>query len=237
MQGDVLNTVPVTITAPIAISGTALVTTNFNGFNVSCNGAANAIIEVTAQDGTGVLEYSLDGGAYQLSNQFFGLSGGTYDITVRDANGCTFDILNIPVTEPAAVVASAIVSISYNGRDVSCNGASDGEVSASAVGGTGIYTYQWFYNAALSSAVPGGTSDVLGSQPAGTYWVLVTDENGCTDNTSVTINETPLLVITPTADVLLTCNGDSDAAGTFTINGGTAPYGIVVDVILPEQAL
>jgi PKD domain/Ig-like domain CHU_C associated/PKD-like domain/SprB repeat/CHU_C Type IX secretion signal domain len=223
------STVPVTITAPAAISGTATATSNYTGFNVSCNGASDGILEVSASNGTGTLQYSLDGGAYQVSDIFTGLAAGSYDITVRDANGCTFDILNVPLTEPAAVVASAIVSSDFNGRDISCNGESDGEVTASALGGTGVYTYQWFYDAALSSAVPGGTADVLANQPAGTYWVQVLDENGCTDNTSITINSTPVLVITPTADVLLTCNGDSDAAGTFTISGGTAPYGIVVD--------
>ncbi|MFK7949418.1 MAG: SBBP repeat-containing protein, partial [Saprospiraceae bacterium] len=57
--------------------------------SVSCNGA-NGEITVTASGGTGTLEYSSDNGVmYQPSNIFTGLAIGSYDIVVKDANGCT----------------------------------------------------------------------------------------------------------------------------------------------------
>lgn len=41
--------------------------------------------------GGGTYEYSLDGGIYQLSNQFTGLANGEYTVHVRDINGCGVD--------------------------------------------------------------------------------------------------------------------------------------------------
>jgi len=39
-------------------------------------------------DGDGIYEYSLDGNAYQASNQFSGLQNGLYTVYVKDINGC-----------------------------------------------------------------------------------------------------------------------------------------------------
>ncbi|MCJ7466582.1 MAG: hypothetical protein MUO53_07805, partial [Maribacter sp.] len=49
--------------------------------------------------GTPGYTYSIDGIAFGASDTFTGLTDGTYAITVRDANGCTFATL--PVTIPA----------------------------------------------------------------------------------------------------------------------------------------
>jgi gliding motility-associated-like protein len=50
----------------------------------------NATITVTVNPiGTGNLIYALDGGAWQESNIFTGVQGGTHEITVEDTEGCT----------------------------------------------------------------------------------------------------------------------------------------------------
>jgi gliding motility-associated-like protein len=51
---------------------------------------SNATITVTVNPiGTGNLIYSLDGGAWQSSNVFTGVEGGTHEIMVEDLEGCT----------------------------------------------------------------------------------------------------------------------------------------------------
>jgi hypothetical protein len=82
---------------------------------------------------------------------------------------CTFIIEDVPVTEPDVLTASADVTTDFHGFGISCIAASDGVVTASATGGAGGYMYQWYYNAALTSAVPGGNADVLSSLPIGTF--------------------------------------------------------------------
>ncbi len=47
-------------------------------------------ITVTANGGTGDYIYSIEGGDFQLSNEFEGLTEGTYEVTVEDENGCQF---------------------------------------------------------------------------------------------------------------------------------------------------
>ena len=56
---------------------------------VDCTqGAGNAVVTVTSPIGSG-LEYSLDGGAFQSTTSFSGVSNGSHAITVRNSAGCT----------------------------------------------------------------------------------------------------------------------------------------------------
>jgi len=64
------------------------------------NFSDDSSIEVLAS-GDGVFEYSIDGTYFQISNIFPKVSGGTYNVTVRDINGCgelsqTINFLNYP---------------------------------------------------------------------------------------------------------------------------------------------
>ena len=45
-------------------------------------------ITITASSTAGELQYALDGGDYQAGSTFSGLSQGSYEITVKDTNGC-----------------------------------------------------------------------------------------------------------------------------------------------------
>ena len=93
--------------------------------------------------------------------------------------------------------------------NVSCNGSADGSIVATATGGT--LPYQYSLGAALSQS--NGNFMNLG---AGTYYVDVTDLNGCSSNQLVIINEPSPLVLNNTL------NGcDSVLIGTnyYTISG------------------
>jgi PKD repeat protein/predicted heme/steroid binding protein len=211
-------TTSVTITAPVALSGTAAATSDFSGFNIRCNGGSDGIIEVNVTGGTGTLRYSLDGGAYQLSNTFTGLSEGSYDITVRDANLCTFDILNVPVTEPTLLAISSVLET----QAVTCYGGNDGEAEVVVSAGTGAapYTYQWYYNASFSNPVPGAITSTLSGVPAATYYILVKDANLCTAGGSVDITQPPQLTVTKDGQTNILCFGDATGTINVTSAGG-----------------
>jgi gliding motility-associated-like protein len=61
-------------------------------------------------------------------------------------------------------------------------GGSNGEVVVEANGGTPIYSYQWDSN-------PDDTLNMLTNLLPGTYTVVVTDQNGCSESVSFTVNQ------------------------------------------------
>ena len=73
--------------------------------NVLCNGGNTGTITVTASGGTPGYLYSSDGGATFGSNSVFNnLIAGTYQVVVKDANGCTKTIVpSFVITQPTAL--------------------------------------------------------------------------------------------------------------------------------------
>ena len=138
-----------------------------------------------------------------------GVVAGTYTVYITDNNGCT-DNTSITITEPAVLVAAAIVD-----SNASCNGFANGGASASATGGTMPYTYLWS-NGATTASITGVV--------AGTYTVYITDNNGCTDNASVTITEPVALVSAAIVDSNASCFGAANGGASASATGGTMPY-------------
>ena len=65
-----------------------------------------------------------------------GLSGGTYSVTVTDANLCTITASYI-ITEPSAITSSIV------GTNVTCHGANNGAADLTVNGGTPGYSNLW----------------------------------------------------------------------------------------------
>jgi len=176
--------------------------------DASCPGACDGSATVLASGGSLPYAYSWAPGGFTGST-VNGLCAGTYTVTVTDANGCTQQ-QTVTVDEPAAIL------INTSTLDASCNGICDGEAYAAATGGSGGFTYLW--NDQASTA-----NDTVVGLCAGTYQVVVTDVAGCTDSTTVTINEpAPITIaITPTP---VSCNGDCDGSALAVASGGNGPY-------------
>ncbi|NNM16715.1 MAG: T9SS type A sorting domain-containing protein, partial [Bacteroidia bacterium] len=101
------------------------------------------------------------------------------------------------------------------GNNVSCNQSSDGAIYALVNDGAAPYTYQW------SS---GQTTANVSSISAGTYMLTVTDNNGCSATSSVTLKEPALLACSTDYLTNVGCNGNSDGEISISINGGIGPY-------------
>jgi hypothetical protein len=71
-----------TIAEPAKIAISNLITTP-----ATCDGATGSI-SFTALGGTGALKFKLGNGDFQTNPTFSNLSGGTYDLTTEDENGC-----------------------------------------------------------------------------------------------------------------------------------------------------
>ncbi|CAF0787684.1 unnamed protein product [Rotaria sordida] len=207
-NGCIYN-VPVNITQPAdAVTGSITAQTN-----VSCYGGNNGAVTVTGNGGVAPYTYSFEGGAYSSTNSFTGLTAGSYDVTVRDNNGCLF-VVSVNITQPSAPLSVAITSQT----NVSCFGGSNGSVTVIGSGGTPAYVYR----IGLGSYQSSGTFNNLA---AGTYTITVRDSKLCTSTVTVVITQ-PTTPVTGTSDdvVPVACYGD--ASGSFVVigAGGVAPY-------------
>ncbi|MGB4399525.1 MAG: PKD-like domain-containing protein [Daejeonella sp.] len=203
-----------TITQPTApISATSSAT------NVTCFGAANGSITFTAiLGGSGAYGYSIDGGAtWQTNPTFAGLAPGSYNLQIRDAanTNCVF-IFNdaVSITQPLAPLAAAFA----NPVNILCFGESTGSASVLVSGGTAPYTYLW------SNGV---TTAEITNVPAGTYSVNVSDANGCSLGSamSVTITQPAFALNASAISTNVTCSGGNDGSITITNSiGGSGSY-------------
>ena len=143
------------------------------------------------------------------SEDLTGLCAGTYNVTITDANGCT-GTANVVIGEPTAMALTGTPT------DANC-GNSDGQACVAATGGTGPYTYLWNDAGAQTTAC-------ATALPAGSYSVIVTDANGCTETATVTIND--IAGPTATASVVTNASGAGicDGEATVAVAGGTAPF-------------
>ena len=106
---------------------------------------------------------------------------------------------------------------------MSCNGLLDGSATAQAIGGNGNYTYSWDLFAG------GQVSDTAINLGIGTYAITITDAKGCSEDTTVTVEQPDILVIDTTFQDSVSCNGLLDgyaAIGNISGgNGGLLTYG------------
>ena len=108
----------------------------------------------------------------------------------------------------------------YNGFGVSCNGANDGWIDVTILGGTPPYTYLWSHGS-QSEDIPAGLV-------AKTYTLTVTDSKGCSFTEDINLTETEKLeVLYETSNFSgygISCNGSSDGWIDLSVSGGTGNY-------------
>jgi len=171
-------------------------------------GASDGTATVTGSGGTPPYTYGWSTMPAQNAAVATGLPAGNYTVTVTDANGC--------VSTNSATVTTVIAGqLSTAHTDVSCNGGTDGTVSADVTGGNPPFNYAW------NTVPPQGTATATGL-PVGTYTVTVTDSQGCVSSAQVTIAEPPAIVLS-TASTPTNC-GMSNGSTTVVATGGTPPF-------------
>ena len=185
--------------------------TNITTTPASCQPGNDAIITVTAANGTPNYQFDI-GGALQANNIFNGVGIGTYTVTVTDAVGCTG-------TSVATIVNPPSPTISVNNTTTaSCNPGCDGTVTLSASGGTNpVYSY------AITGFGP-QVNNVFNNLCTNSYIATVQDGNGCIDTTSFIITTAIGPSITNIITDSVNCFGDSNGSMNVFISGGTSPF-------------
>lgn len=178
--------------------------------NTSCS-TPNGAFDITASGGTSPYTYN-NGTTSNSTGSFTNLAGGTYTVTITDANSCTATgTVTVPTTTPT--IGGTTSNIVGN---TSCS-TPDGSYTLTGTGGTGPYTF----NDGNGSNNTGNFSALA----AGTYTVTVTESNSCSGTVSVVVpDNTPVLTPTTSTTPNTVCAGTNDGSITVTTTGGTSPY-------------
>ncbi|MFC2104096.1 T9SS type A sorting domain-containing protein [Bacteroidota bacterium] len=207
-------TTSITITEPSAIN---IAETSVN--DVTCNGLTDGSIDLTVSGGTPTYTYLWSNG--ETTQDLSGLGGGIYSLTVTDDNMCSA-ITSITLTEPAVIDVTTDIS------NISCNGLNDGDIDITASGGTvtGNYTYVW------------STNDGYGLDPtaedqtgldAGTYNLTVTDDNDCSSAFQIVLDDPAEITIDSEDATDASSETASDGSITVTASGGTGTLSYEID--------
>lgn len=178
--------------------------------NITCGGTCDGIAGVLATGGTAPYDYLWDDQNNTTTPFLTGLCAGTYQVVVTDANGCS-DSVSVTITEPPVLEADVVVN-----NNPSCGGVCDGSLTVNPIGGTAPYTILWLPTLEITPTI----NDLC----AGQYSAIVLDASGCTDTTTVTLSEPPLLEADITSVTQVLCSSGCTGEATVTPTGGTPPY-------------
>jgi len=159
--------------------------------SVSCAGQSDGSVTITVA--SGVPNYNFDWTDDSLDGQSAatGLAGGTYGLTVTDAEGC-MGVIEVIIPEPAPL------AIERESQDIRCNEL--GRARAIVTGGTMPYSYFWSN---------GATSNSISNLEVGEYFVSVQDANNCIVATDFFITS-PFFANGDTLNTLITGLAEAD---------------------------
>lgn len=195
----------------LTINDVAPVTVTLADTSVLCAGSLVELVPVVS-GGVGPYVYSWSNGETSPSILVSPTTSTTYSVSVTDdcLNQTATDnaLITVPVYPPISLVASDDITeiCPYIPADL----------TVSATGGSGVYTYQWTANGQVIGS--GSTQSVTPSTTT-VYQVLVTDqcEEQATESVVYTITSPPLVVtMSPNA---LICPGDSVFIEVFPTGG------------------
>jgi len=159
----------------------------------------------------------MTGTSVAVSPTYTYATAGTYPVTlgVSSSDGCLAAVIQNVTVNPLPTVAATHT-------DILCAGESNGTATVVASGGTAPYSYQW-------SDVFQSTTTLIEDLGFGPYTITVTDNLGCSADTTVTVLQ-PLPI-----NVSLVAGDDTCGLGNGAVQaimlGGTSPFEYVWSAI------
>jgi large repetitive protein len=185
--------------------------------DANCFGAADGTIEVQNVSGALPITYELDNtGVTQSSGFFPSLPFGSHIVTIYDGGFCVFTI-------PFNVVQPTEIMFDTDLTDISCNAGNTGQIDfINVTGGTGAHQFS------IDAGNTFQASPNFTGLAAGTYDLVVMDDNGCMVFGSVTLIQAPALTLATTI-FDLTCFNDNSGGIQIGSTGGTGAYQYSID--------
>jgi hypothetical protein len=201
------DTTTYSINQPSDLITSILATSNYNGFDISCFGSSDGTIDISAVGGT--IPYAYLWSTSDTTQDLNLLTAGNYSISIADGNGC-IDTLSITLSQPDSI------NLTYTSQNILCNSFSTGNIDVTVAGGVSINPYSFSWSS-------GQSTEDLTNIPAGTYDMVLTDNNGCQDSISVIISEPSDIAVSGLISNVV-CYNDSTGNIDITAIGGTGGY-------------
>lgn len=197
--GDGTNSHTKTIVGQITVYSSPINSVVFD--SISCFGECTAMIDLTVAGGTMPFVYSWNDG--DLNEDRDDLCSGNYQVILSDDNGCR-DTSSVIIYAPTQIDFAGVVS------QATC-GVNDGSINTTITGGVLPYDILWSN---------GETTSSISNLGIGSYYLSVTDNNGCEIVQSYAITN-PNAPIVDANGINETCGGNCDGELHSTATGGT----------------
>lgn len=185
--------------------------------NVVCGGESTGAIVLSLSGGVGPYDVLWSGpsGFSSSDETISALIAGNYDVTVTDAQGCA-------VNESFEITENTPITADFTITEPECNTA-NGAIFTIVSGGLVATDYTFNWTASNGTPVPSDAN--ISNLDVGSYDLVVTDDNGCSFDTTIVLSN-------PGADIIptifdLTCFTETEGGIQLAISGVQAPYDVL----------
>ncbi len=150
-------------------------------------------------------------------NQINNLKAGSYRVVVNDIKGATTQN-EVTINQPLKIEVNLASS-----TNVSCFGGEDGSIDITILGGTKPYSFSW---KSREDSTFNKTTEDITELREGSYYVEITDGNGCTFTSSNFMIEQPLTALEISSYTVNNLTGFETENGSISVHivGGTPNY-------------
>lgn len=191
----------------VTVSSGALSVAVFQLTPSTCNNGTDGGVDIVVAGGDAPYSYIWSSG--QTTEDLADVAPGSYTLTVTDAQGAT-QVVTAVIGYTNLVNIDDVLS-----SQPSCFGSTNGAIALNTSSSSGQLTFTWSHDPALNNSVANNLA-------AGSYTVITTDPNGCTDSETIQLNEPNAIL----GNLLVVNSGQGLNNGSATVspNGGTSPY-------------
>ncbi|HKK62245.1 MAG TPA: T9SS type A sorting domain-containing protein, partial [Bacteroidales bacterium] len=188
-----------------------------NKTDVLCFGRDNGNFTLTGTGGTSPYEYSIDDGqTFTTTASYFFLKPDTFEIQVKDANGCLITDESVIISEPDSMEVNDVLV-----TDLKCFEEGTGSMLVRVKGGSKPYQY------ALNTG-SFQTDSLFEELPTGAYSITVADAWGCVATGTASVSQPDQLLLETSSTEPL-CRGENTGTITATPSGGIPPFTYSLD--------
>jgi hypothetical protein len=198
----------------VSVTQPAVVTVSTSSVTyTTCYDGSNGSVTLSASGGSGTgYQFRRNSGSWQSSATFSSLGPVSHTFEAKDGNECTSSSIVVDMTKTAP-------SATISQTNVSCNGGSDGSITASNPlgGNSGAYTVS--IDGTNYFSFPKTFSNLTSNS----YLVYVKDSQGCVEDYGVTLTQ-PLIQVVTISDVTNPpCGSPNGGSLTISSYGGVFP--------------